>query len=92
MSQVRQLDVRDGAGGTANDVLERKRELEEQVSLLQREADTLQAFQQAKANTVRTQILAMDLASTSVQRAAARTRPGGASGLIYDLVRGLVSD
>jgi hypothetical protein len=92
MSQVRQLNVRDGGGASANDVLERKKELQEQIAVLGREADALQAFQQAKANTIRTQILATDLASSTVEEAAATPPPRTPSSFIYDLLRGLVSD
>jgi len=92
MSQVRQLDVRAGAGAAAADVIERKKELQEQIALLQTEADALQAFQQSKANTVRTQILAMDLAAESVRRSASLPPAAGSSSIGYDLLRGLVGN
>jgi hypothetical protein len=92
MSQVKQLNPRDGGGAGASDVIERRKELEEQIALLQREADALQAFQQAKANTIRTQILAMDLSSTAARSLDLDAPARAPSGLVYDALRALMTN
>lgn len=87
ISQVKQMDVKDGAGARANEVTSRKKTLEEQIMLLQREADALQNFQQAKANAIRTQILAMDMVNQSISRAEQARRPRRSNTLSFDAFR-----
>lgn len=87
MTQVSQMDVREGAGAHASEVSARKRALEEQIALVQRDADALQALQQAKANAIRTQILALDLVNQSIARVEQAKPPARTNRFAFDAFR-----
>ncbi len=89
MTQVRQLAGRTGASG--RDVLDRRRELEEQIHLLTREADALQAWQQAKATTLRTQFMASEWASAVPRSSAEPDRGRAPDSALYSALRGLLA-
>ncbi len=93
MTQVRQLAARSGAGSAVSgrDLLERRRELEEQIGLLQREADALQAWQQAKAATVRTQVMASEWARAVPRANAEPARVRAPASALYSALRGLIA-
>jgi hypothetical protein len=81
------MDVKEGAGAHASEVLARKKSLEEQIGLLQREADALQNLQQAKANAIRTQILAMDVVNQSIAQTEQARTPPRSNTLSFDAFR-----
>ncbi len=89
LSQVKQMDVKDGAGAHATEVIERKKSLEEQIGFMQREADAFQSFQQAKANLIRTQILATDLANQSIVKTEQARAPRRSNTLSLDAFRAI---
>ena len=74
ISQVKQMDAKAGTDVQAQDVSSRKQALVEQVAILEREADALAKLQQVKAESTRTQVLALDL----VQRQLAQVQQAGA--------------
>ncbi len=89
MSQIRKMDVKPGAGAQGQEVQERKRALEEQVGLLQREVAALRDLQAAKADLVRTQLLAMDAVNQHLTRVEQTKPPKRGTNLTLDTFKAL---
>lgn len=89
MSQIKQMDVKSGAGAHASEVIQRKKTLEEQVTTMQKEADAFQSFQQAKASATRTQILAMDMVNKNIATTENAKTPRRANTLSFDAIKTL---
>ena len=89
MSQVRQLSPRPGQ--SARDILERRRELGEQIALLTKEADALQAYQQARAATLNTQLMASELSAAAIAQSAQVPSAHSRGSTLYNTLRGLLA-
>jgi hypothetical protein len=62
--QLAQMDLKPGTNARAEDLVDRRRRLAEEVTLVTREADAMQAFQEAKAKLATTQIAALEESAT----------------------------
>ena len=59
-NQLTMMDVKQGGKAKADDVIERRKSMMDEIERLQREADAMQSYQDAKAKMAKTQIMALE--------------------------------
>jgi hypothetical protein len=87
-SQIKQIDAKGGTDAQAQDVLSRKHSLQDQLAILEREADALGKLQSAKAETTRTQMLALDLVQRQLALVQTSTPSPRGTPSAFDALRG----
>ena len=88
-SQIKQIDAKGGTDAQGVDVQSRKKTLQEELNVLEREADALGKLQIAKAETTRTQMLALDLVQRQIAAVQVAATPSRGSSTAFEGLRGL---